>query len=180
MKNLLFAIAVFLLVSTASLTAADRNYGASVDESNWNVEQVGKECRLSHEIPLYGEAVFSRIQTGELLFNLRVFQRATKSGRARVTSVSQPWLDEKKDIKLGKVEFTTGSTPLVLREGRAWDLLRQLEQGRSPKIAYKGWTETRDEVAVSISAVRFRDALEQFHRCTQGSEQANSGPAKTG
>ena len=51
-----------LLTSVASINAhaAMREYTANADMSNWQMVKTSRlECQLNHEVPYYGEAIFS-------------------------------------------------------------------------------------------------------------------------
>ena len=66
---------------------------------------------------------------------------------------------------LGRVSVSAGKVPFTLDRSLSQRLLTELEAGMSPTLSYKDWSDGRDEVRVSLSAVNFQDALGDFLAC---------------
>ena len=80
MKPSLLSLNLGLLTLLASVhaTGAMREYAATADTSNWQMVKTSRlECQLNHEVPYYGEAIFSTAasKNKDVNFNLDMVVR---------------------------------------------------------------------------------------------------------
>ncbi|MCW8918607.1 MAG: OmpA family protein [Gammaproteobacteria bacterium] len=156
---------LLLLSFAGSASAALQRYVASEHESRWFTSSSRLYCSLSHEIPIYGKAVFERHATGTLGMRLEVKRQPREVGVARLVSRAPSWKHEARDRDLGQVSYRAERTPFMLRQIESRRLLSELEQGMFPTLSYQDWSDGRDEVQVSLSAVNIRASLGEFLDC---------------
>lgn len=166
MRPILGAIAVVATLAAPSLAASlQRHFESPITESVWRTAGTPLECRLSHEIPEYGRAVFTRHAGGALDFHLDLVQRPGHAGQARIRVVPPPWKHDVVARDLGTVAFADRSAPFRLRGDRADVLMASLEEGLFPTFSYSAPSPVVDSVSVSLSSVNFLDSLEEFRTC---------------
>lgn len=150
---------------SATLSAGQIRYGANEHQSAWHMEGDPLNCRLSHEIPRYGRAIFERKAAGRLGFRIEVQLQARDIAMARLVSAPPQWMHDAMTRDLGQVDIRLERTALHLDEVQARRLLLELEHGMFPTFSFSDWADGRDEVKVHLSAVRIRQALGEFHEC---------------
>jgi outer membrane protein OmpA-like peptidoglycan-associated protein len=149
----------------ASATAALQRYVASEHESSWVTSTSKLYCALSHEIPVYGRAVFAQSAGGELDLSIEVKRKPHEAGLARLISAAPGWKHEARERDLGQVSYRTEATAFKLQHVLSQRVLLELEQGMFPTLSYMDWSDGRDEVQVALSAVNLRNALDEFLDC---------------
>ena len=164
---------LFLLLVVAAWPmlgqAVERHYAADMVASKWSVDGTTMECRLSHAIPYYGEAVFSR-QAGKgdnLQLAISVDRGPNAPSEASLVSAPPTWKHDAREIALGKVAMVSGTTPFTMQGPQALRLFYELENGMFPTLRYKDWADSRDDISVSLSSVNFQAALSEFKACSQ-------------
>lgn len=160
---------LFLLSSLLASTAAHadmRHYVASIDNSQWQIgENTPISCRLEHEIPDYGTAVFSS-KSGKdlnLLFTLDMWMKPDVATNAKLISRAPSWRpgDTSRDITLVKYHRQfNGEVP----KKEAWTMLNELSKGREPTFYYSDWYDASN-IAVGISSVNFPSKYREFRTC---------------
>lgn len=167
MRPILGAIAVAVWLYAPGLGASlQRHFQSPITESVWHTAGDPLACRLSHDIPEYGRAVFIRHAGGALEFRLDLSQRPGHDGEARIRLLPPPWKHDITPQELGTVAFSNHSSPFRLQGERAGVLLASLENGLFPTFSYRAASPVLDSVSVSLSAVNFLDSLDEFQRCT--------------
>jgi outer membrane protein OmpA-like peptidoglycan-associated protein len=154
-----------MLLPTVALSVGQQRFGASMHEAEWVPYVSRLECRLSQHIPRYGTATFARHAGGELHFTIHVMRPPAKPDYARLSADPPAWNHDAALRDLGRVSFSAGKVPFTLDRTLSRRLLTELEQGMSPTLSYKDWSDGRDEVRVSLSAVNFRASLGEFLSC---------------
>ena len=160
-------LALFLLAFSSMLSAGQIRYGANEHQSTWQVEKDPLFCRLSHDIPRYGKAVFEHRAADVLRFRLEVHRRPHQVAMARLVSAPPQWKHGSLTRDLGRVDIRTEREAIHLGEIPARRLLLELEHGMFPTFTFSDWSDARDEVKVSLSAVRVREALIEFNTCIE-------------
>jgi outer membrane protein OmpA-like peptidoglycan-associated protein len=161
----------FLFAILASLTtnssAALRQYAAKVENSDWRLKDESRlQCTLSHQLPGYGEAMFSSIASKQLNmeFELDMLRLPKSYGVAAVYSVPPRWMP-------GQVQRTIADMSIRkqyngdLPELAAWTMLTELEKGYWPTIYYQDWYNQYDKVAVALNASNFALPYIRFVEC---------------
>ena len=81
-----------LLPLAAQAQIGVRHFEAPLDQSHWKVTGTPLECRLSHAIPGWGEAVFSRPAGGSLSVRLEPARQDSQAGPVALAPRSDPRL----------------------------------------------------------------------------------------
>ncbi|MGM0593425.1 MAG: flagellar protein MotY [Pseudomonadota bacterium] len=152
----------------APLAAAELRYVANENHARWQSEGSRLHCELSHTIPLYGRAVFTRRAGEALRFRLEPHQGPRQSGVARLVSSAPAWHHSMQSRDLGEVDYRPDGAPLRLSGAMARRLLLELEGGMYPTFSYQDWADGRDRVEVALAAVNVRSALGRFRTCLDG------------
>ncbi len=159
---------ISLLLPVASASAALQRYVASEHDSNWQANSSKLRCELSHEIPVYGKAVFEQTAGGQFGLSLSVKHKPYKVGQARLISAAPSWKHDVRERDLGQVNYKVDSTAFKLPQVVSRRVLLELQQGMFPTLTYQDWADGRDEVEVALSAVNLRDPLREFVDCMAG------------
>lgn len=159
---------MLMFLPLASAQAALQRYGASEHESSWKSSSTTLRCALSHDIPVYGEALFEQVAGQDLQFRLKVKQKPHKTGMARLISSAPAWRHEVLERDLGQVGYIVGAEPIKLPTVLSRRVLLELERGMFPTFNFRDWADGRDEVQVAISSVNLRAALGDFRDCVSG------------
>jgi len=153
---------------TLSVSADFRRFEAGIDYAKWTLDASPIQCNLTHDIPQYGVAKFSSGASRKANMNFDLSLRrynSVKISEAVLSSEPPLWRHNKPRMDLGKVMLFPGATPVNIKDGNAWNLLNQLEQGMFPTFAYNSWSNKQDQVSVSLSAVNFQPVYDQFLDC---------------
>lgn len=161
------ALIVGLVVAGAATELAARAYRAPVTDSQWNYTGSRVACTLSHIIPQYGNAVFSRRAGEPLRLALQVYRGAPAGGEASLTIQAPHWKAEDMAVAVETVAYTAGKTPFSIAGDVAERTLTALEQGRAPTFEYDDWHGAADCVSVTVSGVNFTQAYEPFLACVR-------------
>lgn len=146
-----------LLWSAASIAAAPLEYGAEPASAAWQFEGSRTACRLTHEIPNFGEARFVQEAGGALAFDLSAW-RVDLKGEMDVSAETPAWLVSYPHSEpLGRVPVRPPHE-LAIAAPLAEVMLRALYRGEQPKLA-------SDDVGISLSAVGFRSSYDAYARC---------------
>lgn len=159
---------VMLPVLLPSAQGTQQFRAARTSESVWTVGTSEQGCELVHVIPRYGRAVFSQGPGEQLRFALHVRQPPVSDGKASVRSVPPAWKHGEKVLDLGTVPVARGVTPIRWGRVAALRMYYELENGMMPQIYYPDWADTRDDVVVALSPVRFLEVLPEFLACIHG------------
>lgn len=158
---------VLLMVLAWPSLAAVRQYGAGLTDSQWKLDAATPlQCRVSHEIPRFGVAHFVS-EAGKVTnvsFNLDMRVAATRKGSAELVTVPPRWHPGDQSATLGAMTLYRqfdGS----LQDKVVWQMLSELEKGWQPTFFYRDFLNSRDQVAVALSSVKFRPVYDQFLGC---------------
>lgn len=168
-QNLIrFIISYFLFFFALSVNASYKVYEAELSESDWLFSGNPLECKLTHKVPLYGDAFFAK-QAGKkqaLEFKLSYkMQPITAVKVASIQSLSPSWLPRQRPRDLGSIKILSGNHIFQATDTASWKILNELEVGRFPTFRYQGFESIQDQVSVSLSAVGFKQPYDQFLDC---------------
>lgn len=156
------------MLVAAPAWAMRQHFEAPYDEAAWKVQAGAGSCRLTHDIPFYGQAEFHQADGQPLAFRLHVERLPERLEVARVRSVPPPWKHGVPIRDLGEFRLLSSLDPLEFERALALRLLYELQAGMYPTISYRDLADGRDEVEVLLSSLRIRDALPEFQRCVAG------------
>ncbi len=154
-----------LTIGLLSLHAAATTFHPRLDESEWQVEASIFECRMTHPIPFYGDAVFKRRAGESARFNLASKTPRLKTGKASIVSETPLWRPGLQPKELAMVSVKQGGTPVSLGSALAEQMLAELHAGRKVVVTRKPWYGADESLKVSMSSVNFRAAYRRYLDC---------------
>ncbi len=140
-------------------------YMAGLHESQWQYQGSKYHCELKHEIPQFGTAVFSRLSGDSLQFRIDAFQTVPETVKATLREVSPDWEHEAPDDLEQYLEIHAGLRPVTLERKPAGWLLIALSKGQLGSFDFLDWNDSRRQVSVRLSPVRFTQAYRAFKQC---------------
>ncbi|NMR25534.1 OmpA family protein [Pseudoalteromonas sp. NEC-BIFX-2020_015] len=159
------SIATVCLSNTAS--AAMRQYTATADNSQWEVVKTTRlQCQLNHEVPYYGEAIFSAdaSKNKNVTFNLDMVVRPDNYAIAGLKAVPPTWRAGLPARDLANMKLLRKFDG-ELGNKIAWEMLTELEKGYYPTFYYQDWQNSADKIAVGLSSINFKQAYWAFLQC---------------
>lgn len=157
-----------LLLACLSLTvplpvSAAQLYMADYDRSAWTSQTDGPLCHLSHAIPWFGTAVFTRTLQGDLALAVYAQQPPPQSGSAILLRRAAPWkAAAEQPIEAARV--SSEGALLRFSSYSAQQVLSLLERGELPVIQLRNWW-AEQTVELALSPVGFREGLRQHLAC---------------
>lgn len=164
-----FLLVLWCLGYSATSIAQEqlRQYSATIEQSRWQLTKNSPlECQLTHDIPAFGQAVFSSAASKSLNldFELKMLRLPDSYSLAEVLSVPPAWrpgVPAKKLASMKLLKQFNGDLP----KKTAWTLLTELEQGYSPTFYFNDWHSSHDKVAAVLNPVQFNTLYPQFNQC---------------
>ena len=160
-------LGLLTLLTSVHATGTMREYAATADTSNWQMVKTSRlECQLNHEVPYYGEAIFSTAasKNKDVNFNLDMVVRPDNYSIAGLKAVPPRWragLPARDIANMKLLRKFDGE----LGNKTAWEMLTELEKGYQPTFYYQDWQNTADKIAVGLSSVNFKQAYWAFLQC---------------
>ena len=148
------------------------------EKAKWFVEASSVGCRMVHEIPVYGEAVFVRKIKSELAFVVNVKQPARKPGEARLRSLPPEWKHFAFAKDFGPIPVVEGYRPFYLDNSWASRMVTELREGMSIKLNYSDFSDENESVSVEILGMNFNAVWDEFLTCEQGLLKINFADVK--
>ena len=142
-------------------------YGASFENSEWQVASSELECRLAQPIPQFGEGVFSKKAGHGLSFWLHTYENPFAAGKARLVAEAPEWKPGAVSRPIGTIDVNQERVPVYLDQPQANIVLASLSTGLTPTIAgsKRHALETSDWVKVAVSSANFQSAYQEYIRC---------------
>lgn len=140
-------------------------FESAIADATWHLESSPFECRLWQNIPSYGSAVFSRRAGEEPLFYLHQENRQLAPGKAQVVAQNPLWEARPGTRDVGRVEVVEGERPVQLNWRDSQQLMAVLHSGKRLVFSRVAWYGEETSVRIMVEPVRFRSALDDFHRC---------------
>jgi len=161
-------VLVGFLLACCNVQASYRHYEAKIENSMWSSSGNKLQCKLTHKVPGYGDAVFTSTASfhQNLLFELYPIRNtAFNEGKAVVKTIAPEWQANELPSVLGEVNVYKGKSPFYIKDKLPWKMLLALETGMTPAVYYDGWVDSADLVAVALSGVNFTQAYDEFNSC---------------
>lgn len=169
MNKLSICTILLMTISTSfNCHAGFKRFEAPIDEAEWQFSGNPTACTLSHVIPMYGNAHFSKVAGREekLQFRLGYKRHQLLANKtAAVISVPPSWHPIRQSRELGEISLTKGPHIIKSEATASWRLLNELETGRFPTFYYQDFSEVQDQVSVALSTVGFKAEYGQFLDC---------------
>lgn len=142
-------------------------YSAPHDEVSWVSSGNRLECRLQHDIPGYGQAIFRHKAMKPMEFSLSVQQAPHQPNQVVLFSEPPSWKVYAEGSQIGRLPLNPQQHAVVMPEDWARRLVAELSEGMQAVLRHPDWVDGRDMVTVSISPLNFRKGWLAFLDCTQ-------------
>jgi outer membrane protein OmpA-like peptidoglycan-associated protein len=141
------------------------SYGAGIENSQWYLAESVFECRLVHEVPGYGRAVFYHRAGENLSFFLESESPLMQPGRGRLVVEAPSWRPGVAPRPLGTVQISDGRRQVSLDTRQAFVVARGLLDGMRPTVTRESWFDGRP-VRVQVSNINFAGEYQRYRNCT--------------
>jgi sodium-type flagellar protein MotY len=166
--NKIITLLISGVFASSAANAAYKTFEADISESTWQFEGTPLNCQLTHQVPYYGTASFQKSagKKQQLGFQMSYKRQPLASVKvASVQSMSPSWLPNRPAKSLGELAIHSGQSIFKTKGLASWRLLNELEVGRFPMFRYQDFESLEDQVAVSLSAVGFKQPYAKFLNC---------------
>ncbi|MDH3219994.1 MAG: OmpA family protein [Gammaproteobacteria bacterium] len=161
-KSKLFLIP--LIVFCAGAQSVERRYQASMDESSWKLtEHSPVACRIEHQIPLFGSAVFTQEAGRGLRLELNSRHRFGKGVNVELRSEATSWNAKTNPTVLARFETSGRRSLFRIPVGVAEQAFYELSRGSQPGFLFYD----EQPLLASLSTVRFGEAEVAFKKCVE-------------
>ena len=162
LKTLLACSLPVLLLPAAGQAAS---YGAGIENSQWYLAESVFECRLVHEVPGYGRAVFNHRAGESLSFFLESDSTPMRPGRGSLVVEAPAWRPGVAPKPLGTVNVSDDRRQVSLDTRQAFVVAHGLLEGMRPTVTRESWFDGRP-VRVQVSNINFAGEYQRYQRCT--------------
>ena len=164
---------VAMLFATSHAYA--RVYSNGINPSSWTTDRSVFECRMTHEIPFFGDAIFRKRAGERSVFFLRGQTDRFAAGEAMLESKSPSWRHDLSSVELGFVPVKQGTRPLWMNNKNAELLMGELSLGRDIQFTRKAWyaADHNDSASIAISTIGFQQAYKGYLGCLSALLPAN-------
>jgi len=157
-----------LVLMLLSVSAGAVSFSADIDQSKWGLEASKFNCRLSQQIPLFGEGVFDHEAGEAVRFTLKPLQGHGLKGSVLLMAEASPWQPGLAVRQIGEVKFVIGSGEIKVLSDYARQMLAALFKGMQPAFLANNWSGTGESVRIGLSAANFQPAYEAYAGCIAG------------
>jgi outer membrane protein OmpA-like peptidoglycan-associated protein len=157
-------LCIVLISFCATAQALERRYLASIEDSQWKLTANNTTlCRIEHQIPRFGSAVFSQQAGRDLRLEL-VSRRKFKQGiNVELRSETSSWNARKTHTVLARFETSGNNRLFKIPVAVAEQVFFELRDGYQPGfLFYQDYP-----MVASLSNVRFGEADAQFELCVE-------------
>lgn len=153
------------LVLSGAAPLESQVYMAGLHESEWVFAGSDISCELRHQVPQFGQAIFRRIAGDDLLFRLNSFQPIPEKLDGILREVSPAWEHHAPDDLQQHLVIHAGMRPISLGRKPAGWLLTSLSKGQVGSFDFLDWDDSRRQVHVRLSPVKFQKPYREFKQC---------------
>lgn len=160
-----------LIISAAPVYAGVRHYGANLRAAQWTLaENNPLSCRLEHNIPQYGTALFEARagRRSDIQFILQSRRQTLQVTKASLVAVAPRWRPGRASEDLGQINVYPGYATGTKNKKTAWTMLTELERGYEPTLFFEDGMSQYDSISVSLSSARFHKSYDEFANCLSG------------
>lgn len=155
----LTALMVMPLFGFSQLVSA-QVYSAGFSDAKWAAQTGAFACSLTHEIPGYGNARFTRNTGTTETLELRYKTRAFPAGNVLIESIPPMWRTEDSPAVLGQTQ-ASGKSPLKVTSSLD-AITKTLEQGSSVVFSSGSGDSS---LRVGLEGRNFSPAFAQYRKC---------------
>lgn len=167
-KFVQFRLLITLLLVHTSFLAQAVTFRSSIDDSKWELEASKFSCRLSQVIPSFGEAVFEHEAGEKVMFILKPTENIHFQKGARLVAEAAPWQPGVTPRVIGSTKPAERTGYLKVSPEKTQNMLAALYKGMMPTFTAAQWYSTNESLRVSVSAVNFQSAYDDYVACTAG------------
>lgn len=131
----------------------------------WHVQASNVMCALTQQVPNYGRVEFREGVGQPLEFAMYVAHPPAGSGVVRVRSEPPRWQHHIQDKNLGTLELEDSERAITAPAQWSRRLMLELSEGMQPVFSFWDAADASDDIEIFLSAIRFREGLDLFHRC---------------
>jgi sodium-type flagellar protein MotY len=158
----------FLVAVLLSNTVVAVTYSPTMHQAQWTVDSSVFACRMTYNVPYYGNAIFIRRAGESQRFYLDALTSRLKSGKALLESLSPVWKPRGGDARLGYVSVKQGMRPVTLGSGLSQQMLTELHRGQELVFTRRPWYGADESIRVALSSITFQAAYRQYLSCLAG------------
>ncbi|RYY76337.1 MAG: OmpA family protein [Gammaproteobacteria bacterium] len=173
-----FGLRVFykLLIGTGIVyvgSVSAQIHTADLNNSEWKLAANPFACSLTHKIPSFGQAVFSRkAGAGELFILESQGKVAFPPGPAQLETLPPVWRSDILPVRLNEVTAVTGTQSITLRDTQIAPVVSQLSMGvnlmyTSQKQVVATASSEPSVMRVVLTAKNFADAHKKYQQCVE-------------
>lgn len=144
-------------------------YSADVTNSEWKVSATPFACSLTHSIPIFGKAVFSRKAGGAEVFYVESQGKVVfPAGIASAETLPPPWRNDLAPMALGAFEVTASSQPIQLNAAQFAPLVAQLATGMNVMYSSQPMvtaSSSSSVMRVVLNAKNFSAGYKNYQQC---------------
>lgn len=153
---------VLLLSYCATAQAIERRYMASMDNSKWKLaEYTSTLCRIEHQIPRFGAAVFTQQAGRGLQLELVSQHRFQKGINVELRSENASWNARQTRAVISRFETNGRKSLFRIPSAVAEQVFDELSSGFQPGFLFYD----ENPLIASLSNVRFGRAQAGFAKC---------------
>lgn len=167
MLRIIIALTALLTATYVASAPQLRQYSAEIENSVWQLtKNTPLECQLQHEIPRFGQAVFSSVASKGLnmAFEIQMLRLPDNYALAEVLSIPPAWRAGEPSKAIANMQLLKQYNGELPKE-TAWVLLTELEHGFSPSFYFNDWYSPYDKVVAAINPVQFAAQFTKFNQC---------------
>jgi outer membrane protein OmpA-like peptidoglycan-associated protein len=165
---LLHPLSIALCLVLASFANAQM-YSADLTSSEWKVSATPFACSLTHTIPVFGKAVFSRKAGGAEAFYLESQGKVVfPAGIAGAETLPPQWRNDLVPVPLGAFGVVAGNQPISLKAAQIAPLVSQLTAGMN--VMYSSQpvataSSSSSVMRVVVNAKNFSASYKSYQQC---------------
>lgn len=148
--------------------AEQETFHARMDAASWTVDSTLLVCRISQEIPFFGQAQFERRSGQPLQFRLHSLRppHVDDGGVVELRVDAPRWKPEHPEEFIAAVDLRPGKTPVMLDERLASNFMGELYRGGTVRLSSDHWyRDVQDSTEVGLSPIAFRTAYKDYSSC---------------
>jgi len=154
---------------TLTCAAHAQMYSADLTNSEWKVSASPFACSLTHNIPVFGKAVFSRKAGGAEAFYLESQGKVVfPAGVAGAETLPPQWRNDLVPVPLGAFAVVAGNQPISLKTVQIAPLVAQLTSGMN--VMYSSQpvvtaSSNSSVMRVVLNAKNFNAGYKSYQQC---------------
>lgn len=149
--------------------ASAQMYSADITSSEWKLSSTPFACSLSHTIPTFGKAIFSRKAGGAEVFYLESQGKVSFPGTIAGAETLPPlWRNDLVPVPLGAFKVVAGNQPISLSPAQMVPLVAQLMAGMNVMYSSQPIATSSSSssiMRVVLNAKNFASGYKSYQQC---------------